>query len=200
MSHLVSSLTKHWWPQWNIQSLPETKHFFKTQTTVQNTELNTSQKGGQRDGGREIKIPAFVSRDHINIFIQYADMYSSKLSSKHWLNIEWVRLFYIQHIDRPLETSEILNSSKEIRLLIFGYETQCYWFPNMATTDIWYLHFAVTEQNMTIMCYTYKVPFIHGAPILPILVHWFSQKTWKAEGKFVLPPTSQMGILKCNRQ
>lgn len=110
-----------------------------------------------------------------------------------WIFFEKRGFSYIQHIGKTLESSEMLNSSKEVRLSIFGCETWCYWLPNMARADIWCLHFGVTEHNMTIMCYTYKVPFIHGAPILPILVHWFSQKTWKAEGKFVLPPLCRWG-------
>lgn len=88
---------------------------------------------------------------------------------------------------RTIKDLRNIKFLKRNQIIDICYETQCYWFPNMARTDIWYLHFAVTEQNMTIMCYTYKVPFIHGAPILPILVHWFSQKTWKAEGSLCYP-------------
>lgn len=54
--------------------------------TAQDTELNANQKESDRQVGEE-KYLAFTSRVHINIFTQYTDMYSFKLSSKHRLNI-----------------------------------------------------------------------------------------------------------------
>lgn len=87
MYHLVSSLTK------NIAALRETIILslkpiisLRHKLTTQNTELNANQKESDREVGEE-KYLAFTSWVHINIFTQYADMYSSKLSSKHRLNI-----------------------------------------------------------------------------------------------------------------
>ena len=61
--------------------------------TDQNTELKEKflkkKKGGRETEIREEKFRylAFISRVDINTFTQYAGMYSSKLYSKHELNI-----------------------------------------------------------------------------------------------------------------
>lgn len=52
--------------------------------TDQNTELNTNQKEREREVREDkYRYLAFIFRVDINIFTQYADVYSSKLSSKH---------------------------------------------------------------------------------------------------------------------
>lgn len=159
---------------------------------------------GERGKKKEIKNTLNLYQEFIATFLHTVQSF---IIPNYLVNFIWIYcscrrrcFFYIQHLDKTFERSETLNSSKTVRLSISGCETWCYWIPDTAKADIWYLYFGAIEKNMTRMWYTYKVPFIHGAPILPILVHWFSQKTWKAEGRFVLPSLCRCGHWSIRRE